>query len=210
MRLYRVQFTMRRMMITIAIAAVLLAIVILRHRRIQRFDRMVINQQITTSSADANLGNASLAREAAEYSLREYTEKYYRPPAEILQNKAAQAPVSAEQLRLLTNQEMEQANAEKLFARIIQQVDEGNYPAGFDAPTAALVVIKKIQALEKRASATRASQVAGAQGPLEKTRINIEVDIERARGQERIKKMISEYEKAYLKSLKRERANVWW
>ena len=47
---------------------------------------MVINQQITMMSADANLANAcAAAREAAEYSLREYTEKYYRPrgnPAE--------------------------------------------------------------------------------------------------------------------------------
>ena len=112
--------------------------------------------------------------------------------------------MSAEQLRPFTNHEMELANAEKLFARIIQQLDEGNYVAGLDVPTAALTVIKQIQSLEKRVAATRASQVTGAQGPLEKTSINIEVEIERARGQELIKCIIHDYEKAYLKSLKRE------
>jgi hypothetical protein len=211
MRLSRVQFTVRRMMITIALAALLLAIVIHRHRRIQRLDQMVINQQITVSSAEANLGNAVLAREAAEYSLGQYTEKYYGPRAEVPRNDAAQARVSADQLPLLANYDTEQANAEKHFQRIIQQLDEGTYAAALVTPTAAQTVIRLYrEMLENHVAATQASQVARAQGPLEKTRIIIEGEIEKTRGQERLKRMILDYEKAYLKSLKRERANVWW
>ena len=211
MRLSRVQFTVRRMMITIALATLLLAIVIHRHRRIQRLDGMVINQRITMNAAEANLANAELAREAAEYSLRQYTEKYYGPRAEVLRNEAAQARASAYQLPLLANYDTEQANAEKRFARIVQQLDLGTYAAPLGTPTAAQTVIRLYsETLENHLAATQASQLARAQGPREKTRIIIDGEIEKTRGQERLKRMILDYEKAYLKSLKRERANVWW
>ncbi len=140
MRLSRVQFTVRRMMITIALVCLLLGIFSHRERRIRKLDQLVTDQELFVLTAEANVGN---------------------------------------------------------------------YADWLDAPTAALAVIKQIQALEKRVAATRASQVAGVLDPLEKTRISIDVEIERARGQERIKKMILEYEKAYLKNLERERANVW-
>jgi hypothetical protein len=211
MHLSRVQFTVRRMMITIALAALLLAIVIHRHRRIQRLDRMVINQQITMSSAEANLANAVLACEAAEDSLRQQTEKYSGPGAEVLRNDGAQATASAHQSPLLATYDTEQANAEQRFARILQQLDEGTYAAALVTPTAAQTVIRLYgETLENHVAATQASQLAGAQGPREKTRIIIEGIIEKTRGQERIKRMILDYEKAYLKNLKRERANMWW
>jgi hypothetical protein len=210
MRLSRMQFTVRRMMITIALVCLLLGIFLHRERRIRRLDRLVTDQEICVSSAEANVGNAVIAREAAEHSAGQHIEKYDAPRAEVRQNEAAQARLSADQLRLLTNFEMERANAEKRFARIIQQLHEGNYDDGLDAPTAALTVIRQIHALEERVAATRASRVAGVLHPLEKTHISIDVEIERTRGEERIKKMILEYEKAYLKNLKRERASVWW
>ena len=122
MRLARVQFTIRRMTIAIAIAAVLLAIVVLRHRKIQRLDRLVINQQRTLDSAAASAANTALAREAAEHSLREYAENHHQPRSEI-----------SEQFCPLTNHEIELANAENRFARLIRQLDEGTYAAGLDA-----------------------------------------------------------------------------
>jgi hypothetical protein len=210
MRRSRVQFTVRRMMITIALVSLLLGIFLHRERRIRRLDRLVTDQENFVLSAEANVGNAVLAREAAEHSLGQYTENDYGPRAETLRNEAAHAPAIADQLHPSANDKMELSNAEKLFARIIQQLHEGHFAAGLDAPTAALSVIKQIQALENRLAATRARQVAGAQGPLEKTRINMDIEIERARGEERIKKMILVYERAFLESLKRERANVWW
>jgi hypothetical protein len=211
MRLSRVQFTVRRMMITIAIAALLLAIVIYRHRRIQRLDRMVINQQITMDSAEANLANAVLAREAAEDSLRQQTERYFGPRAEVLRNNVAQAPVSAHQSPLLATYDTEQANAEQRFARIVQQLNEGTYAAAPLTPAAAQTVLRLYsKSLENHGAAKQASQLAGALGPHEKTRIIIECEIEKMRGQERLKRMILDYEKAYLKNLKRERASIWW
>jgi hypothetical protein len=48
------------------------------------------------------------------------------------------------------------------------------------------------------------------QDPVEKSRFALERKIEEARLQEQIKKMVLDYEKAYLKNLIRERANSWW
>ena len=171
MRLSRVQFTVRRMMIAIALVGLLLGIFLHRERKIRRLDRLVTDQEQFVLSPEVNVANAVLARETAEHSTGQYTEKNDGPLAEVLQKEAAQARVSADQLRPLTNFEMERANAENVFARIIQQLDEGNYADGLDAPTAVLAVIKQIQALEKRIAATRASQVAGVLDPWDRSRI---------------------------------------
>jgi len=211
MRLFRVQFTVRRMMITIAVASLLLAIFIHRERRIRSLDRMVLDQEVTILSAEANFGNAVLAREAAEHFVGQHTEKSLGVSAEMLRNDAARTKVNAEQSRRLSNYDSELADAEKQFAQFIQRLDEGNHAAEPDAPIAAQKVIKPyIDAVENRVAASRANQTDAAQGPDEKTPIVEVGEMERARGRERIKKMILEYEKAYLKGLKRKRANLWW
>ena len=76
MRRLRVRFTMRGMMMAIAIVSLALAFVVHRERRIRRLDRMVRDQAITVESAFANVENAVLARESAEFALRQYSEKF--------------------------------------------------------------------------------------------------------------------------------------
>jgi len=210
MRLPRIQFTVRRIMITIALVSLLLAI--LMHReRIRRVNQMVINQDITRMAARANFENAVLAREAAEYALGQYTEKHDGPRAEVPRSETSQARVSADQSRLLAKYDAEQANAQELVARMIRQLDEGTYSdAGLASQAARTVIRHYIKTLENHLGTTQASQIAGAQGPLETTRITLQGKVEEARGQERAKKMIWEYEKALLNSLRRERANLWW
>ncbi|MFI5460051.1 MAG: hypothetical protein ACHRXM_31925 [Isosphaerales bacterium] len=173
---------------------------------------MVINQDITISSAEANFGNAVLARESAEYSLGQFTGTHYSPHAEVLRSEMSQVRIGADQSRLLANYEAEQANAGELIARMVQQLDEGTYSdAAIVAPSVIQTAIRHyIETLENHVVATQASRIAGAQGSLEKTRITLQGKIEETRGREHIKKMILDYEKAYLKSLKRARANVWW
>jgi hypothetical protein len=212
MRLSRVQFTVRRMMLAIAVVSFTLAILMHRERRIRSLDRMVINQEITMRSAEANLQNAALAREAAEYSLGQFTENHYKPHAVVPRSEISQVRMSADQSRLLANYEAEQTIAGEHFARIVQQLDQGTHgDAAIVAPSVIQTAIRHyIRTLDNHLATTQASRIAGAQGPLEKTRITLQGNMEEARGRERVKKMILDYEKAYLKSLKRERANVWW
>jgi hypothetical protein len=73
-----------------------------------------------------------------------------------------------------------------------------------------MTAIRHYHQRQKSIAATRASQLASASDPVEKTRLTVRARFEEARGQERIKKLILDYEKAYLKSLKRERADRWW
>ncbi len=198
-------------MIAIAVVSLSLGVLVHRERTIERLDRMVIDQEITVSSAEANLGNAMLAREAAEDSLGQYTKQHDGPRSKVLPDVAAQAALRTDQVRLLANYETEQANAEKAFAQIIERLDQGTYAAALAAPIAAQTVIRHYsQTLERQVAATQASKVAGAQGPLDETCIRVEESVEKTRGQERLKKMILDYEKAYLKCLKQSRANVWW
>jgi hypothetical protein len=200
------------MMLAIAVVSFMLAILIHRERRIRSLDRMVINQEITMRSADANLQNAALAREAAEYSLGQFMENQYKPHAQVLRREISQVRMGADQSRLLANYEAEQTIAAADLARIVQQLDQGTYS---DAATLAPMVIQTairhyIRMLENHLATTQASRIAGAQNSLEKTRITLQGNIEEARGRERVKKMILDYEKAYLKTLKRERAHVRW
>jgi hypothetical protein len=212
MRRSRVQFTVRRMMIAIALVCLVLAILIHRERSIRRLDRLVINQDITVRSAEANFQNAVLAREAAEYPLHKFTENESAVHAEVARTEMSQVRSSEEQARLLAKYEAEQTNLEDLFARGVQQLDEGSYSdAALVAPSIIQTAIKQyIETLEKYVATIQASRIAGAQGTLGKTRITLQGIIEEARGRERLKKMILDYERAYLRSLKRERAHVWW
>ena len=171
MRLSRVRFTVRRMMLTIALISFILAIFMHRERRIRKLDRMVINQEITIESAHANFQNAVLAREAAEYSLRQFTESDSRPYTEVLGSEMSQVRMSADQSRLLAKFEAEQANAGELIARMAQQLDEGTYSdAAIVAPSVIQAAIRKyVETLENHVATTQASRTAGAQGCLEKT-----------------------------------------
>jgi hypothetical protein len=200
------------MMITIAVVSVLLAIVVHRQRRTRELDGMVINQAITVESAEANIGNAVLARETAECGLLEYTTNHDRPRAEVPLSGASGTRVSADQSRLLAILAAEQAKAEERLTRIIQQLHEGNYAdVAIVASTAAVTAIRDFRkTLKNHVAAIQASQVVGAFGPAEKERLALQHKIEEAGVEERIKKIIWDYEKAYLKSLRRERANLWW
>jgi hypothetical protein len=210
MRLPRPQFTVRRIMIMIAFVSLLLAIFMYRER-IRRVDQMVINQEITGASAEANFMNAVLAREAAKYALGQYTEKRHGPPAKVPRSETSPARVSADQSRLLATFDAELASAEDIVARTVRQLDEGTYTDAGRARQAAVTALRQyIKTLENHVAATQASQLAAAQGPLETTRITLQGKVEEARDQERVKKMIWEYEKALLNSFKRERNHLWW
>jgi hypothetical protein len=74
MRLRNTQFTVRRMLIAIALVSLLLGFLVQRERRVRTLDRIVVDQDITMYSAEANVENVVLAREAAERSLGEFLE----------------------------------------------------------------------------------------------------------------------------------------
>jgi hypothetical protein len=210
MRLPRTQFTVRRIMITTALVSLLLAIFMYRER-IRRVNQMVINQDITRESAKANFMNAVLAREAAEYALGQYSEKHHEPRADVPRSETSRARLSADQSRLVAKHGAELASAEDVVARTIRQLDEGTYTnAGLASQAAVTALRHYIKTLENHLAATQASQIAGAQGSLEMTRITLKGKVEEARGQERLKKVIWDYEKALRNSLRRERTNLWW
>jgi hypothetical protein len=210
MRLPRIQFTVRRVMIAIAIVSLLLA-VFMHRERIRRVNQMVINQEITKDSAEANFMNAGLDREAAEHALGQYIEKHDGPRAEVPRSENSPARISADQSRLLAKDAAELASAEELVARRIRQLDEGTDIDAGRARQVALTALRHyIKSLENQLAATQASQFAAAHGPLETASITLQGKAEKARGRERVKKIIWDYEKALLNSLKRERANLWW
>jgi hypothetical protein len=99
----RTQFTMQRMMITIAVVSLFLAILVHRERRIRQLDLMVRNQDITMWSAKANLENAVLAREAVEHFLDKYLDEQGRPRAKDLRSEMSQATMTAGRSSLLPN-----------------------------------------------------------------------------------------------------------
>jgi hypothetical protein len=210
MRLPRPQFTVRRIMITIALASLLLAVFMHRERS-RRVNQTVIDQDITRASAEANFMNAVLAREAAEYVLGQYTEKHGEPRAEVPRTETSPARVSADRSRLLAKFDAELASAEDIVVRTIRQLDEGTYTDAGRARQAAMTALRHyIKTLENNLAATQASQIAAAQDPHETMRITLQANVQDARGQERVKKMIWEYEKALLNSRRRVRANLWW
>jgi len=212
MQRLRVRFTMRWMMVMIAIVGLVLAYVVHRERRIRRLERMARDQAVTIGSAIANVGNARLARESAEFALREYSEKYGGPPEAVSRTAVSPAPISADQSRLLASLDAERAEAEERFKRIVQQLNDGTFTDGaLVAPAAVQTAIRRyVETLEKHVQATRDGDASEPQDPVEKSRFTLERKIEDAGAKEQIKKMILDYEKAYLKSLRRERLNSWW
>jgi hypothetical protein len=199
MRLPRIQFTVRRVMIAIAIVSLFLA-VFMHRERIRRVNQMVINQEITKDSAEANFMNAGLDREAAEQALGQYIENHDGLQAKVSLSETSQARLSAE----LTG-------AEDLVATTIRQLDDGTDTDARLARQTTLTVLRHyIKTVNSHVAATEASRLAAAQGPRETARVTLQGKVEEARSQERVKKMIWEYEKALLNSLKRERTNRWW
>jgi hypothetical protein len=203
MRWPRVQFTVRRNLSVIALIGVLIAIGVLWDRRIRRLDRMVLDQSITVESAKANYGNAVLTREAAEFDVVRYTEKARENHAEV------SAAVTLDQSRVLATCDAEIDDAEEQFARIVQAIDDGSYVDGaLSAPTAAHFAIRHFhESLNKRLAVSRSMPLAEGQGQI---RMTLQANIEKARGEERLKKLILKYEKAYLNWLTRKRAHPWW
>ncbi len=74
MQLPRLRFTILRMMVAVFILSVLMATMVhwVRYRRLKT---MVVNQEITLSSAEVNVLNAALAYDNAARAVTEYAEK---------------------------------------------------------------------------------------------------------------------------------------
>jgi hypothetical protein len=210
MRLPRTQFTVRRIMIAIALVSLLLA-VFMRRERIRKLNQKVIDQKITMDSAEANFMNAGLDREAAEHALGRYTEQHDGPRAEVPRSETSSARISADQSRLLAKDAAELASAEDLVATTIRQLgEEADIDAGRARQAALTALMHYIKTLDSQLAATQASQLAAAHGPRETARVTLQGKVEEARVKERVKKIIWDYEKALLNSLKRESANLWW
>jgi hypothetical protein len=203
----RTQFTVRRMMAAIAVSGVLLGLCTHRNRRIRTLDQMVTDQAITVLSATANAENARLDREAAELSLELFMKNHDGPHTSIPQSKLVQPPLSADQSRVLAKCEADLAIAERASAKMVQQLGDGTYA---DADAGLSVLKDYFQKLKHLSAATQARQAAGTQSVLETAPAGLEDKIDAARRQERVKKLILDYENAKLKHLKRKRANVWW
>jgi hypothetical protein len=203
MRSPKIQFTVRRILIVIALIGVVIASGVLWDRRIRRLDRMVLVQKITVDSANANYLNEVLARESAEFSLVRYSEK------SGAQREKVTAAVTPDQARMLATCNAEIDDAEEKCARIVQEIDDGTYVEGaLPAPTAAFHAIRHFhESLNKRLAVTRSMPLAEGQDQI---RMDLQADLEKARGQERIKKLILRYENTYLKWLTRKRAHPWW
>ena len=203
MRRPRLQFTVRRILCVIALIGVLIASGVLWDRRIRSLDRMVRDQRITVESANANYLNAVLDREAAEFAVVRYAESSREQRAQVT------AAVTPDQSRILATCDAEIDDAEKQCARIIQEIDEGTYAdAALSPPIAVHHAIKHFhEALNNRLAVTRSMPLAEGQSQI---RMMLKANTEKARGQERLKKLILRHEKAYLKSLTQKRAHPWW
>jgi hypothetical protein len=205
MRSPRLQFSILRTLCVIALIAVLIAIGVLWDRKIRRLDGMVLNQKITVESANANYLNAVLTREAAEISLAAHTEKSREQRAEV------PAAIILDQSRMLSACDKEVADSEIRLVSVIQQIDDGTYvDAALSAPSAAFAAVRHFQeSLNKRLAVARTIPLAEGQDAVGQVRKSLEADIEKARSQERLKELILQYEKAYLKWLTRKRARPW-
>jgi hypothetical protein len=123
MRLPRTQFSVRRIMIAIALVSLLLA-VFMHRERIRKLNQKVIDQDITKDSAEANFMNAGLDREAAERAFGQYIEKHDGLHAEVSLSETSSARISADQSHPLAKYDAELASAEELVARRIRQLGE--------------------------------------------------------------------------------------
>jgi hypothetical protein len=206
MRRPRLQFKLRRILIVIALIGALIASGVLWDRRIRRLDRMVLDQTITVESANANYLNAVLNREAAEIAFAQYTGKSHE------QHAGPPTTIALDQSGLLTTCDAKVADAEKQLISIIQQIDDGTYVDGaLSAPSAAFQSLKHFhEALNERLAVTRSTRQAEVQDEAGQVRMGLRADIEKARSQEWLKKLILQYEKAYLNWLTRKRARPWW
>jgi hypothetical protein len=200
------------MLIIIALVSLAMGIFVHRQRRTRTLDRMVIDQEITMHSAEANFLNAALVREVAEYTFQEFMQKHFGQGAEVALSDASEPPGSQDQPHSLKNDEATLADLEKRLSRMLERLDSGSYVlAAPVAPTDAQAALRQYaKTLQNHVVATRARQLTRAQGSLEQTRTTLQRKIDEARWQERFKKMILSYEKAYLKCLKRDRARLWW
>jgi hypothetical protein len=205
MRLPRLQFKLWRILSVIALIGVLIASGVLWDRRIQRLDRMALNQRITVESANANYLNAVLAREAAEIALAEHAETSPE------QRPVSASAITVDQLRMLSDCDAKVADAEKQLVSLIQQIADGTYvDTTNSAPIAAFDAIRHFQeALNKRLAVARAMPLADGRGAVGRARMNLQADFEKARTEELAKKLILQYEQAYLKWLMRKRARPW-
>jgi hypothetical protein len=147
-----------------------------------------------------------VTREVAEIALVLYNVKSRE------QSAGPATAIALDQSRMLATCDAEVADSEKRLERIIEQIDDGTYvDAALSAPDAAFQAIKHFhQAINNRLAVARAGPLAEGQGHVGESRISRQAEIERARGQERLKKLILNYEKAYLKWLTRKRAHPWW
>ena len=172
---------------------------------------MVIDQDITMRSAEANSANAVLAREAAEYSLAQYMEIHDGPQRKALLSEMPEG-LSPDQSCHLPNFEADEANAGARLLGMIQKLDGGtSTDAAVVGPNAIFAAVKQyMKTVENHVAAIQASRIAQSRGPLDKEHLILQSHIDKARGRERVKQLILSYEKAYLKSLSRERAKAWW
>ena len=163
MRLPRIQFTVRRVMIAIATVSLLLA-VFMHRERIRKLNQMVIDQDITKDSAEANFMNAVLAREAAEHALDEYTEQHDGLRAEVPRSETSSARISADHSHPLAKYDAELATRRNLSQEGFRQLgEETDIDAGGARQAALTALMHYIKTLDRQLSATQASQLATAQ-----------------------------------------------
>ncbi len=155
--------------------------------------------------------NAGLDREAAENALGQYIEKTTSCLREVPRSENSSARDQCGSVARLLAKDAAELAGEELVATTIRQLDDGTETDARLARQTTLTVLRHyIKTVNSHVAATQAFRLAAAQGPSRAGRVTLQGKVEEARGKEPVKKMIWEYEKALLNSLKRNGTNRWW